>query len=238
MTDRAFATGVEAIVPVRGLPAGKTRLAAVLSVNQRNRLVRAMLHDVVAALQHATLISEVTIFSRDAAAAREAERLGATFLQQPPELPGLNAAVAYAQHLRHDAESILIIPADLPLITSAEIDQLVSAAAEEARVVVIAPADDGGTNGLLLRPPSIIAPAYGPDSASKHEAEALRSGVPVSMLRSPHWSLDLDTPEQIERLLTLAAERADTDTLHTLRCLRDADFPTLTAWEAPQPGAS
>ena len=224
---------VEAIVPVRGLPAGKTRLAAVLSVNQRNRLVRAMLHDVVTALQQATLVSTVTIFSRDAAAAREAERLGTTFLQQPANLHGLNAAIAYAQQQRRGSPTVLIIPADLPLITPSEIDELVAAAADAPRAVVIAPAADGGTNGLLLRPPAIIEPAYGPDSAKRHEDAARRTDASVSVLRSPHWLLDLDTPEQMGRLLALATARSGSESLHTLQCLRDADFPTITVGQAP-----
>ena len=233
MSDRTVPRGAEAIVPVRGLPAGKTRLAAVLSVDQRNRLVRAMLHDVVTALQQATLVSTVTIFSRDAAAAREAERLGTTFLQQPANVRGLNKAIAYAQRQYQESQTVLVIPADLPLITSIEIDELVAAAADAPRAVVIAPAADGGTNGLLLRPPAIIDPAYGPDSAKKHEDAARQLDARVAVLRSPNWSLDLDTPEQIGRLLALANERPGAEPLHTLQCLRDADFPRITVGQAP-----
>ena len=215
-------------MPVRGLPAGKTRLAAVLSIDQRNRLVRAMLHDVVTALQAATLVSSVTIYSRDAAAAHEAKRLGTAFLQQPADRHGLNDAIAYAQRQRQQAAAILVIPADLPLITAVEIDELIAATADEPRAVAIAPATDGGTNGLLLRPPTIIDPAYGPDSAKRHEDAARRSDARVIILRSPHWLLDLDTPEQFGRLRALATERAGAESLHTLQCLRDADFPALT----------
>ena len=89
-------------------------------------------------------------------------------------------------------------------------------------------ATDGGTNGLLLRPPTIIGPAYGPDSAKRHEDAARRSDARVIILRSPHWLLDLDTPEQFGRLRALATERAGAESLHTLQCLRDADFPAVT----------
>jgi 2-phospho-L-lactate guanylyltransferase len=170
----------------------------------------------------------VTIYSRDAAAAHEATRLGTAFLQQPPDRHGLNDAIAYAQQQHQNDGAILIVPADLPLITAAEIDELVAAASDEPRVVAIAPATDGGTNGLLLRPPTIIGPAYGPDSAKRHEEAARRSDARVITLRSPHWLLDLDTPEQIGELRLLAAARSDAAELHTLRCLRDADFAAIT----------
>ena len=78
MTEATAPHDVEAIVPVRGLPAGKKRLAALLSVEQRNRLVRAMLSDVVETLRAATAVDAISIFSADAAAAREAERLGSS----------------------------------------------------------------------------------------------------------------------------------------------------------------
>ena len=78
----ADSSGIVAVVPVRGLPAGKRRLAALLNLEERNSLVRAMLDDVVAALASAERVNEVVIASRDAAARDEAARLGVGFLDQ------------------------------------------------------------------------------------------------------------------------------------------------------------
>ena len=222
---------VEAVVPVRGLPAGKARLARLLTIEQRNRLVRAMLDDVVRALQGARRVERVTIVSRDAAARREAERLGVAFLRQPPDRTGLNAALQDAQGDRATAGALLIVPADLPLVRPADIDALVEAASPSTAgpAVALAPAEDGGTNGLCLRPPGVIAPAYGPGSAARHERAARDAGAAFAVVRSERWALDVDWPEDLARLLALAGPAE----LETVRCLRSPGFPS---WGGPALG--
>lgn len=210
---------IEAVVPVRGLPAGKSRLAAVLAPEERNRLVRAMLEDVVATLRRCPAITRVTVLSRDAAAAREAQRLGADFLQQPPTADGLNAALQFAQEARAQAGALLIVPADLPLITPADVDQVIRALAPPPSVA-LAPSYDGGTNALLLSPPSVIAPAFGPHSADRHAVAAKAAGATVAVVRGAHWALDLDSPEDIARLLAQNGGPAAGQSLETLRYLR------------------
>ena len=220
---------VQAIVPVRGLPHGKARLARLLSVDQRNRLVRAMLSDVIRALQAAARVDAVTIISRDTAARRIADQLGVGFLQQRAKQGGLNEALASAQEHYATAAALLIVPADLPLIRPADIDALV-AAAPEPPSVALAPAEDGGTNGLCLRPPAVIAPAFGEGSAARHAAAAGAAGAAFRSLRSERWALDVDWPEDLARLLTLAASAE----LETLRCLHSPGFPH---WGAGGPAA-
>ncbi len=214
---------VEAVVPVRGLPAGKARLARLLTIEQRNRLVRAMLGDVVRALQAARRVDRVTIVSRDIAARREAARLGVAFLRQAPGQAGLNAALRDAQARVAEAGALLIVPADLPLIRPADIDALVAAGSPAVGpAVALAPAEDGGTNGLCLRPPSVIEPAYGPGSAARHERAALAADAAFTAVRSERWALDVDWPEDLARLLALAGAAE----LDTVRCLHSPGFPS------------
>ena len=215
---------VDAVVPVRGLPAGKTRLAQHLNVDQRNRLVRAMLADVIAALVGTSSINRVTIFSQDAAARREAEHLGIEFLQQPSQYQGLNAGLAYAQTQRAEVAALLIVPADLPLITPEDVEALL-AAQSVSPGVGIAPSVDGGTNGLYVAPPLAIRPAFGRDSARRHARAAKEVGARVASLESPRWALDVDWPEDFGRVLALATGHPSGDRLQTVRCLRAKDFP-------------
>ena len=182
-----------AVVPVRGLPAGKRRLAALLDTDERNGLVRAMLDDVVAALSAAESVDRVVIASRDAAARDEASRLGVEFLDQTSLKLGYNRAVAMAQEAFREAASLLIVPADVPLITPDSVDLVVSTA-PVGPAIVVAPAHDGGTNGLLLRPPDVISPQFGPSSARAHAqsaASAGEAGVPFREARIDVWAFDL-----------------------------------------------
>lgn len=191
-----------AVVPVRGLPAGKRRLAALLDVDERNGLVRAMLDDVVAALAAAESIDRVVIASRDAAARDEAARLGVDFLDQTELRLGYNRAVEFAQDALDASDAILIVPADVPLITPDAVD-LMASTAPDGPAVVVAPAHDGGTNGLFLRPPDVIRPQFGPSSARAHQqsaAAAGEAGVPFREARIDVWAFDLDTPSDLRWL--------------------------------------
>ncbi len=193
---------VVAVVPVRGLPAGKRRLATLLDLDQRNSLVRAMLDDVVAALISAQSVSNVAIASRDVAARDEASRLGVHFLDQAQLRLGYNRAVAMAQDTYAEVDALLVVPADVPLITSDAVDML-TAIAPDGPAVVVAPAHNGGTNGLFLRPPNVIAPLFGPSSARAHAqsaAAAGEAGVPFREARIDVWSFDLDTPSDLRWL--------------------------------------
>ena len=196
------ASDLVAVVPVRGLPAGKRRLAALLDVDERNGLVRAMLDDVVASLVAAESVDQVVIASRDAAAREEAARLRVGFLDQTELKLGYNRAVAFAQDALAASDAILIVPADVPLITPDAVDLLI-ASAPQGPAVAVAPAHNGGTNGLLLRPPDVIAPQFGPSSARAHAqsaAAAGEAGVPFREVRIDVWAFDLDTPADLRWL--------------------------------------
>lgn len=197
-----------AVVPVRGLPAGKRRLAALFDAEQRNALVRAMLEDAVNALRGAETLDRVVICSRDAAAREEAAALEVEFLDQAALAPGYNRAVAHAQRAFAAAETLLVVPADMPLLTPAAVDLLVGTA-PEGEAVVVAPAHNGGTNGLLLRPPEVIKPAFGPSSARAHAQAAAAAGamgVPFRAADIDVWAWDVDTPADLRELRRLVPQ--------------------------------
>jgi 2-phospho-L-lactate guanylyltransferase len=67
--------------------------------------------------------------------------------------------------------------------------------------VAIVPADaGGGTNALLLYPPDVIAPSFGPDSFAAHLRAAEAAGAAVQVVSDPALGFDLDTPDDLERL--------------------------------------
>ena len=217
---------VVAVVPVRGLPAGKKRLTALLDLEERNTLVRAMLDDVVAALAQAESIDRIVIASRDDAAHEEADRLQTDFLDQSPLRSGYNLAVADAQRALSDAAALLIVPADVPLLTPDAVDLCV-ASAPDGPAVVVAPAHNGGSNGLFLRPPDVIAPQFGPSSARAHQqaaAAAGEAGVPFRSAAIDVWAYDVDTPADLNHLRDLLPQ------------LPAEIAPNTRAWFADTPG--
>jgi 2-phospho-L-lactate guanylyltransferase len=190
-----------AAVPVKDFARAKRRLRARFDDRAVERILRALLADVLGALGDAKRIERVFVLSDDAAVAEAARASGASVSLRVPD-PGLNEAIdaAAAERASEGFDALLVVLGDLPLLTGAEVDSLVEAG--ERAPVVIAPADDGGTALLFRRPPLVIPARFGPESASAHEAAARERGVtPLIWTALPESArIDLDTPEDAARL--------------------------------------
>jgi 2-phospho-L-lactate/phosphoenolpyruvate guanylyltransferase len=177
-----------ALVPLRALGVGKSRLALRLTPEQRATLASAMFRDVVAALA-ASRIDEVVVAAGDQEAARLARGLGLDAQVDPPSTAmSLDQAIAAAASTI-DTDTLLVVTADLPYLSPAEVDEVVATDAP----VVIAPTEDGGTGALLRRPADVIGTAYGPGSAHRHERLAADAGVAVELVDTPGLREDVDT---------------------------------------------
>src|ERR1700726_2820192 len=119
--------GVWAVVPVKELDRAKERLAPVLPPEQRRALMLAMLEDVLTALAATTGLSGLAVVTVDAAACRLAARYGARIIETGAR-DGHSGAVAAAARLlaAEECPGMLTLPGDIPLVTPAEIAQLLA----------------------------------------------------------------------------------------------------------------
>ena len=149
------------LIPVKRLSESKLRLAGVLGPPQRRRLALSMLADVLLAAAGWPLRMVVT---SDPDVASIAESAGWSIVSDPGS--GLNDAVAEGTSVSiwAGATALLVLPFDVPLVTVRELEALFATDAD----VVVARSDDGGTSGLLRRPPGAITARFGPDSARSH----------------------------------------------------------------------
>ena len=199
MNPRDLSMNLWAVVPVKPLRRAKSRLARALKANQRAALARSMLArtlDILAAIERiagiAVISSDLTV--QDIARAKNAIPLAETEA-------GLNAAVSQACGWvdARGASGALIVPIDLPLLAASDIESMIDLALEPACVVIAPDRRDDGTNVLLLRPPRVIQPAFGPASFEAHRSRAAALGVPVHAFRSMTIALDIDLPVDLER---------------------------------------
>ena len=206
-----------AAVPVKDFARAKKRLRARFDDRAVERILRALLADVLGALAQAKRIERTFVLSDDAAVAEAARASGASVCLRIPD-PGLNEAIdaAAAECAASGFDSLLVVLGDLPLLTGADVDALL--AAGERAPVVIAPADDGGTALLFRRPPLVIPARFGPESASAHEAAARERGIVPALMTALAESAraDLDTPEDAERLAASARACRTRDVLREL----------------------
>ena len=202
------------LVPVKNLASAKQRLAEVLTAEQRRSLAEAMLRDVLEALAQLDQPESVSIVTGDAVATALARDYGFDLIANNEDF-GETAAIALATDVTASggSDGVLVIPADVPLITAAEVKAILDAAPESGTVLV--PAADGrGTNAILRRPPSLFPARFGNDSFLPHLENARRSGRQVVILELPGVALDVDRPDDLAALL---ATGGSTQTQNLLR---------------------
>ncbi len=196
-------TRLAALVPANTLRATKSRLAPLLTPEERDLLAHVMLVDVLQAV-HASGVAEIVfVVSADGHLLEHAWEQGAVPVPEPAGgAGGLNPALELARRaaLVERPEALLVVLADLPELRPEDLRAFVLPLPDGPRVR-ICPADDGGTNLLLLRPPDAIPFRYGGQSAAAHRAEAEVHGLPVEERRVPGASRDVDTPADVARLL-------------------------------------
>jgi len=193
-----------AVVPVKRLAQAKHRLASVLEPEPRRQLAAAMLRDVLAALTATPGLDRIVLATSEPTATA----FGCPVVDDGGG--GLNAAIARAATVAEaaGAERMLVVAADVPLVTAPEIARVLAAGMEAP--VIIVPDDKGlGTNALLLSPPAAIAPRFGADSRKRHTAEAGNRDLPSRELRLPNLGFDVDEPADLARLARATADRAD-----------------------------
>ena len=228
---------IAAIIPVGTLEGAKTRLGGSLDAEEREHLAEGFLARTVSAALAVDGLEDVLVVSPDLEVLRRAAELGARTLRQHSH--GLNAGLveARADVIAGGAVAILVLPIDLPFVTAASVRAIIEPLATpgpaggipvggngepsgdressnpglDAPIVVLVTDRHGtGTNALALRPPNVIDFAFGVGSRGAHRAAAGGVGVAYLEVDSP-LSIDLDTPDDLVFVESLAAEAIGVD---------------------------
>lgn len=191
-----------AVVPIKQFGLAKQRLADLLTEQERIELAEAMLRDVLGALGASTRVDGIVIVSKEPAARRVAEELGAQFLSEDDN--DLSAAVAQggAYVAAQGANAMLVVHGDVPLLCAAEVDRLIDAHDRSGGLTLASDRDGTGTNGLVVSPVDLITFAYGRNSYQAHAEAGRSAGVTVRTLDLDGLSLDIDNPDDIRCLMT------------------------------------
>jgi 2-phospho-L-lactate guanylyltransferase len=187
-----------AIVPVKPLRRGKSRLAEVLTQEERADLNRRLLAHTLDTLTAIPEIEQVLVISRDQAALALAREHGARTVQESGA-PQLNLALARATIVakNYATRGVLIVPADLPLLTPEDVRVMLEHAKDPPVVVVAPDRRQEGTNALLVCPVGLIEYEFGPGSFQRHCARARQAGARLEICELPSLALDMDLPEDL-----------------------------------------
>lgn len=187
--------GACALIAIKERARCKTRLADVLEPPERIDLVRSMLTAVLAAAGNAQTVHQVIVISPE----RDTVPAEIPVLADTGE--SLNTALVQAHTMVRElgCHEIVVLPADLPLVTSAEIDELVRA----ARAGGFAMATDAagiGTNALCLMSTQPFRFQFGPDSRRLHLQEAQRLGSSPQEVHLAGLEFDVDSSADLDLL--------------------------------------
>ncbi len=190
-----------AIVPVKPLRRGKSILSSVLSEDERTLLNYSMLDNTLKALKTVPEIAQVLVVSRDPAALALARDHGGRTVQEDGN-PGLNTALQRATVVAklYSARGVLIIPADLPLITGREIAQLINRSTNSPELIIAPDRRGNSTNALLISPADLFDIRFGPGSFVYNIQQARKIGCRVDVCQIEAFSLDIDLPEDLDLL--------------------------------------
>jgi len=190
---------VYAIVPVKRLGVSKRRLSKFLSPQERKFLTIAMLEDVLKALK-SSVVPEIVVVSSDPDVRMIAGRFGVFFFS--PSHNGLNPAVeeATAWCMRNQADSVLVIPADVPLLSSEDVNKIVELGNCNGSTVVLSPSNNCGTNALFQKPPNLLYVQFGCRSFARHFRQAQNKGISIKFHYSTSIALDVDSEEDLLKL--------------------------------------
>jgi 2-phospho-L-lactate/phosphoenolpyruvate guanylyltransferase len=194
------------LIPIKNLSAAKQRLASVLGQATRTELAQAMLHDVVAAVAAWAGRPPAALVTCDPFAIDLAREYDFEIIPDAAN-SGETGAIEMATRVcvERGIDSTLVIPADIPLIQPAEIEEIFAHAPAQGSVLV--PAADGrGTNAALRRPADLFPLRFGNDSFKPHLAAAQASGKPCRVLYLPGIALDVDGPTELQQLIANAGE--------------------------------
>jgi 2-phospho-L-lactate guanylyltransferase len=190
-----------AVLPVKRFGAAKSRLGGALTPEARRELAAAMVADVLDALAGVPGIDGVLVVTGEPlAAAAAAERRIAVVHDGRDEGQSAAAALGIAEALRRGAARVLLVPGDCPALDAAEAGALLAEGRPGPSVTVVPDRHGSGTNALLLAPPAVIAPAFGPGSRGRHERLAAAAGAACDVSEVRSLGLDVDTPDDLRTL--------------------------------------
>ncbi len=191
---------------MKSLATAKQRLAEALTEAQRSQLAEAMLRDVMMAATGVIDRIDVALVTGDGRARTMAEEFGFGVIEDArneSETAAIEMATAWC--VGHGYDTTVVVPGDIPLITSAELHCVLDAAPEEGAVLV--PAYDGrGSNCILRRPAAIIPLRFGNDSFLPHCEAMRKTGQELVILEMAGIGLDVDNPHELDLLVQSAGD--------------------------------
>ena len=185
-----------AIIPMKPLAEGKSRLARALTPEQRASISIGMLRRVLGALRGAS-IEFVWVVGGDERVKNIARNQGGMWFEEMGRNLNDTLGKAIEQAFRR-GKSALYIAGDLPFVKPSDIHSFIQASRGGGNVTLAPARRDGGTNAMLIPHGVLFKPELGRRSFSKHLSQAAKLETSVAIAYSPGLGLDLDVADDLD----------------------------------------
>lgn len=194
------------LVPVKNLADAKQRLSSILNPEERFALAQAMCEDVLQTLARWRSRPAVAVVTSDSFARHLAAHFNFEVIadDNAGETSAIEMATAVCS--ARGAKSTLVVPADIPLIDSLELQEIADHA-PPGGAVLVPDAAGRGTNAAWRAPGDLFPLRFGNDSFLPHLASAKASGLPCIVLKLPGIARDVDRPEDLYELAAASGDR-------------------------------
>ncbi len=194
------------LVPIKRFSDANERLCKVLSPAERKGLARVMLEDVLSNISLCKRADAVFLVTAEEEAMQMGSRLGMEIITEEAQ-QSESSSVDFAMKKCREtgAESLLVVPGDIPGARAREFDAVIEKDDGGKRVVIVPSRDGTGTNALMMRPVGVISPSFGENSFFRHKDMALGLGLGFSSLTLSGIGLDIDGPQDLEIFMSTGA---------------------------------
>ena len=194
------------VVPVKERASAKERLAPMLPPEVRQSLALAMLEDVLVALSATPGIAGLLVVTVDPESRLMAARYGGRAIEVGARDGHTGAVAAAARLLAAEGRSgMLALPGDIPLVTPAEIAQLLAAHLPAPSFTIVPSHDKKGSNAIACSSSDAVPLRFGENSFYPHLQAAEARGIRPTVLHLPGIALDIDNPEDVVSFMRTAS---------------------------------
>jgi 2-phospho-L-lactate guanylyltransferase len=189
------------IVPIKKFDCSKTRLGSFLNSKERKELSKLLTLDT---MEKISKLGQKQIIIVTGERIEAMDKFGDTVIIKENDLDGVNNAIGLANKFIKDDEfsESLIIPIDLPLLSTRDLENMVEYSRKFERGVCIVPSKRfDGTNALLRKPNLVIDTFYDNNSFYNHVKSAAENKVSIEIIRNENLMIDLDTVDDVMEIM-------------------------------------
>lgn len=190
--------GLRILIPMKPLASAKMRLTPDVDDVTRQAAALLMLDRVVDVSVQVVGGNRCTVIGGDSLVAEVVKSHGAGWREERGEDMNSSVALGLMDEWSAGANGVLVVSADVPMVTPADLVQIVDASESLTRPAGAMAIADGGTNAMLWPADVKFPPAFGQRSFARFQAFTAAAGSPAATVPAQGLAFDLDSPRDLE----------------------------------------